>query len=823
MRKKSAGLLSLVVAAGLGTTLGMPATTASAVPQVSKVSGDASQPDQAQSDALPNPADEKKRALREQAITNLLNGKGTVQQRGASKVMKVGTTRTAAARNGSKSKPATSEDQYVELGREKTDKIFVILADFGNERATDVNPAYKDQDTDPATPGPTTFEGPLNNKIPAPDRSRDNSTVWQANYDRAHFQDLYFGQGDAAGSGGKVESVKQYFERQSSGRYSVDGYVSDWVKVKYNEARYGRSNGFPCAGNVCSNTWALVRDGINAWVQTQKDAHKSNADIKAMLSSYDQWDRNDFDHDGNFNEPDGYVDHFQIVHAGGDQADGDPIQGEDAIWSHRWKAYQNTGEGPTGNKDGGTQIGNTGLWVADYTVQPENGGVSVFAHEYTHDLGLPDLYDTSGPSSANENGVNYWSLMAQSREAAPNDQGIGTRASDLGAWDKLQLGWLDYQIVNPRTAGDKVALGPHEYNSAKAQAVVVNLPKKQVTTALSDPYAGTKSWWSGSDNNYDATMARQVALPAGTSTLSFQAKWNIEDCGPNATDACDYAYVEVDDGSGWKAIPGNITKTVEANGIDGTQTTWTPATFDLTAYAGKTVGVRLRYKTDPAAAGNGGTQVPGLFADDIKVTNGASTLFTSGAEASPEGWTLAGFSAVGASVTTPYDNYLIASNRVYTSFDKYLQSGPYNFGFGSKPDFVEHFPYQNGLLVSYWDTSQGDNNASQHPGEGLILPVDANPAPIAKLGGGIWRPRVAGYDSPFGLEKSDSFTLHLGDAKDTASYIRGQAAVPVFHDDESYWDSRQPTASVRVPNNGVNIAVLNQQGTSMDINVSKRN
>ena len=51
----------------------------------------------------------------------------------------------------------------------------------------------------------------------------DNSTVWQANYDRAHFQDLYFGQGDEAGSGGKVESVKQYFERQSSGRYSVDG------------------------------------------------------------------------------------------------------------------------------------------------------------------------------------------------------------------------------------------------------------------------------------------------------------------------------------------------------------------------------------------------------------------------------------------------------------------------------------------------------------------------------------------------------------------------------------------------------------------------
>ena len=51
------------------------------------------------------------------------------------------------------------------------------------------------------------------------------------------------------------------------------------------------------------------------------------------------------------------------------------------------------------------------------------------------------------------------------------------------------------------------------------------------------------------------------------------------------------------------------------------------------------------------------------------------------------------------------------------SFDKYLQSGPYNFGYANtKPDFVEHFPYQDGLLVSYWDTSQSDNNTSAAPG-----------------------------------------------------------------------------------------------------------
>ena len=59
-------------------------------------------------------------------------------------------------------------------------------------------------------------------------------------------------------------------------------------------------------------------------------------------------------------------------------------------------------------------------------------------------------------------------------------------------------------------------------------------------------------------------------------------------------------------------------------------------------------------------------------------------------------------------------------------------------------------------------------------------------------------------------------------SKDTASYIRARRPSPLFHDDESYWDARQPTASVKVPNNGVDIQVLTQQGTSMDIRVSKR-
>ena len=96
----------------------------------------------------------------------------------------------------------------------------------------------------------------------------------------------------------------------------------------------------------------------------------------------------------------------------------------------------------------------------------------MFAHEYAHDLGLPDDYDTR-PAAAATTRVNWWTLMAQSRGPAPSDEGIGTRAADLGAWDKLQLGWLDYEVVGRGPERETLDLGPHEYNSAKAQGVVV--------------------------------------------------------------------------------------------------------------------------------------------------------------------------------------------------------------------------------------------------------------------------------------------------------------------------------------------------------------
>ena len=84
------------------------------------------------------------------------------------------------------------------------------------------------------------------------------------------------------------------------------------------------------------------------------------------------------------------------------------------------------------------------MWVGDYTIQPENGGLGVFTHEFTHDLGLPDLYDTSGNTGGAENSTGFWSLMSSGANIGNGSpKGIGDAPTDLGAWEQFQLGWLE--------------------------------------------------------------------------------------------------------------------------------------------------------------------------------------------------------------------------------------------------------------------------------------------------------------------------------------------------------------------------------------------
>jgi immune inhibitor A len=722
-----------------------------------------------------------------------------------------------------------AKGQFVQLEREGTDRIFVVIAEFGNFR----HPTYPDTVNGQPASDALVFDGPLHNAIPEPDRTVDNSTLWQEDYSQAHYEDMYFNR------------MAEFYEQQSSNRYSVVGDVTAWVKVPFNEARYGRDI---CGGIVCSNTWQLIRDSMAYWVKGQIDSGKTLAEITAYLKTFDVQDRYDGDGDGKFDEPDGFIDHFQIVHAGGDQAAGDPQQGTDAIWSHRWYVQLqaaptypfvglNAGAGGpvnSGNPDVVIPNNPTGVWVGDYTIQPENGGLGVFAHEFAHDLGLPDLYDTSGNTGGAENSTAFWTLMSSGANIGDGSpDGIGDAPTNMGAWEKLQLGWLNYEVTTVgRKSEHKVTA--NGVTTKQAQAVIVILPPDQNPNQLQlGVPTGTKAFWSTMGNSIDTTMTRDVTLPSGTVSLAFRAWYEIETCW-------DYAYLRVstDGGATWTNVATNLSDSGNengqnfGNGITGVSglakvcdrssgtPAWVNGTANLSAYAGQAVKLQFRYWTDPFVAARG------FEVDDITV-NG--TLI-GGAE-TDEGWTFNGFRTTTGSEISFHNHYYIAEYRPYAFGDESLRTA-YNFGFlNTKPDWVENYPFQDGLLINYWDTGELDNSVGDHPGKGLILPVDAHPTPEHWSNGQLMRQRIQSYDSTFGLERTDAITLNLNTVPTT---IASKPAVPAFDDTKTWWQAgdghtaaqhgrfQVGWSGVDVPKTGTTIRVKSQsaQGFFMLVEVA---
>jgi len=689
--------------------------------------------------------------------------------------------------------------QFVELEREGEDSIWTVLGEFG---ALD-------------HPAPILFSGvpgPVRNQIPEPDRSVDNTTIWAPDFNEAYYENLLFSEAPGA------VSMRNFYIAESSNRYTVNGDVTDWVQVPYNAAAYGRNY---CGDIVCAQTWVFVNHSIDAWYNSQIAAGKSAAEIDGYLAQFDVWDRYDFDGDGNFDEPDGYIDHFQSVHAGEGEETGGGAQGSDAIWSHRWYAYYsaNGPDGPGPNSFGGVKIGGSSFWVGDYTVEPENGGVGVFTHEFGHDLGLPDLYDTSGNTGGAENSTGFWTLYSSGSYGSTGHpaEGIGSKPIPMSAYEKIFLGWSNYAVVDYGQQAS-LKLGPASTNTKQAQQLVALLPDKSVDFPVGEPYSGSFFYFSGSGNNLDNAMTRLVTLPAGA-TLSAKVKYDIE------LD-WDYAYLTVN------GVPVATDRSTNTNpngqnfgeGITGDSAgAWVDLVADLSAFGGQTVTIVFRYWTDVAVAN------PGLFVDDIAI----SAQVLDDAETDP-GWTYSGFIRTSSTVTLSFFNAYFAEFRTYRGYDDGLRTGPYNFGFLDNPNlqkWVEHFPYQDGLLVWYYDTSFEDNNVGDSclAGRcgGLFLPVDAHPDLLLRPDNGqVWRPRIQSYDSTFGLETTDMICLH---ANSIEQCYGGLPANSRFDDGQSYWVAPNPAighlgwSSVPVPATGTTIRVVSvsAQGNFMQVHVNK--
>jgi immune inhibitor A len=714
------------------------------------------------SDVMPNPLAEHQTFLKQRALQSLLKkgsqlpsgrrlGQGQGQGSNTNRIEQV------------------AKGQYVQLELKGEDNVWTLLGEFSDVK---------------------------HNEIPEPP-SADNTIIWQEDYDRAHYQELLFGRGEGA------ETMAEYFLEQSGGTYTVRGKAEEWAENGGTLEYYGNDD---CGDIVCTNVWDFVCDTANNWYDKQILAGMSNQDIKDYLAQYDVGDRYDYNGNGDFNEPDGYIDHIQFVHAGrGQETTGAP---ED-IWSHRWYAFSNliNFDGPLNHAlYGGCEIGETDIWIGDYTINPENGGLGVFSHEFGHDLGLIDLYDTSGGS----NSVEFWSLYSRGSYSGKGFDNVGSNPAPMSSWEKFQLGWLSYEVVQSGQQ-DTVMLGPVTENSKSAQAAILVLPDKEVEEATSfQPFSGDYFYHSGQGDNLENRMSIDVSIPAGGWQLVAQVIFDIEFLW-------DFAYLEVD------GVPVDTSHSTNVNpygtnkgfGITGySGPTWNVLTADLTAYNSQSVEIAFVYSTDEYVA------YPGFYLDDIAIINtssGANILFDDVETEGSPGWNFEGFyrrETVGYAL---FPNFYFAEFRTYRGSDKYTQTGPYSFyGDGIT---VEHFPYQDGLLVWYWDTSFSSNQMLYHCWYlgrcgGIILPVDAHPEPILNPDtGNVFHTSIQSFDSTFSLDDVDEFCFTLF-STGTEMCVGGDPGNPLFDDTQDYWFQDYSIrdwgyAGVEVPKTGTTIEVIN--------------
>ncbi|MBM4249642.1 MAG: M6 family metalloprotease domain-containing protein [Euryarchaeota archaeon] len=202
-----------------------------------------------------------------------------------------------------------------------------------------------------------------------------------------------------------ASSMNKFFRDNSYNLFNVTGNVTTKFYAMSNTlAYYGTyETSSPPPGGY-GNSQNLTYDAVMA------------ADSDINYSDYDQ-------------DKDGYLDHLVIIHAGGDQAS---TGVSTDIWSHAWGLNA-------------LAVKLDGVWINAYTMLSEDDPVGVFVHEFGHDLGLPDLYDTDYSS---DGGCGRWEVMASG-----SWNNAGKSPSMLSAWCRQELGWLKPEVVNADTAG----------------------------------------------------------------------------------------------------------------------------------------------------------------------------------------------------------------------------------------------------------------------------------------------------------------------------------------------------------------------------------
>jgi M6 family metalloprotease-like protein len=448
----------------------------------------------------------------------------------------------------------SESDEYFELSRELMDKN--IANGWGN-----AGPTWRDMpnldDYDIIIPGRTT-------RTVATGKDKllvifvnftDSDT--DSNHDPVNRDTRYFNESILFNQTAGESSLHNYMMEISYGQYNVTGECAQnstntngWYTVNNTEAYFGTYEMSASPPNGFGNAKELV--------------------VQAVALADPDISYGDFDVDKS-----SIVDHVMIVHAGLDDAndgDGTGPGSDPQIWSHKGSVFVATNDGPM---------------VLGYTMLAEKSLMGVYAHEYLHDIGIADWYNTSkGPDEAKK-----WEIMAGGPRLM---YGGKNKPSHISTWNKEKLGWHTPITINEtnNNQGIKTVRATSEPTNENT-SFKVNLPNSNQWFYVENRWKNLSSFDAGLPDSGIIIWHVDLSKPGNMVT---PGKWAAENANPAIATFNDAAYSLEDN-----QILFNVTTTPNTNYNNGTNTS---IHMDMINNSGPMQKIRILLTGDPFLPGD---------------------------------------------------------------------------------------------------------------------------------------------------------------------------------------------------------------------------
>ena len=230
--------------------------------------------------------------------------------------------------------------------------------------------------------------------------------------------------------------VPAYYHEASLGKLTVTGDIYGWYQLPHPQSYYGKNcraiNDADCSGT--NQSWKIANDTVPI---VEKDVDFRN------------------------------YDYYVFVHAGSGQ---ETSLNPDDIWS---VTYLNASiQTPTKTI--------TRFNIVPELEAPPNVPNGVWCVEFAHNLGVPDLYDTTNGPNNGKPILGAWELMDK---GSWNGDPPGSLPAHMTAWAKIRLGWISgSMLLTPLSGTITTDVEPTEVPSQGVHAIRIAVGASQEST-----------------------------------------------------------------------------------------------------------------------------------------------------------------------------------------------------------------------------------------------------------------------------------------------------------------------------------------------------